>query len=52
MLLKGGQFADAATLSQASSPQAVRRDDTYYMDDGSLVLQVENTLFNVRPVVL
>ena len=29
-------------------PQPVVRDETYYMQDGSCVLQVENTLFNVR----
>lgn len=29
-------------------PQLVVRDDTYYMQDGSCILQVEDTLFNVR----
>ena len=29
-------------------PQEAVRDETYYMQDGSCILQVENTLFNVR----
>ena len=31
-----------------SGHQPASRDDTYYMQDGSCILRVENTLFNVR----
>jgi hypothetical protein len=33
--------------SLSTTDQMVKRDDTYYMSDGSCVLSVENTLFNV-----
>ncbi|KAI0081543.1 hypothetical protein K474DRAFT_1656325 [Panus rudis PR-1116 ss-1] len=40
--------------SSENEPQrvAVERDDTYYMEDGSCILQVEYTLFNVHKSML
>lgn len=31
-----------------SSHRPAARDDTYYLQDGSFILRVEDTLFNVR----
>ena len=42
--IASGQYGDSQVQFQS---QELVRDDTYYMQDGSLVLQVENTLFNV-----
>ncbi|KAH8104656.1 hypothetical protein BXZ70DRAFT_604629 [Cristinia sonorae] len=39
------------TQAQIQSTEPVR-DDTYYMSDGNIVLQVENTLFNVHRSIL
>lgn len=41
-----GQYSAAQEQLKSGSAEIVR-DDTYYMEDGSCVLQVENTLFNV-----
>ncbi|TCD70170.1 hypothetical protein EIP91_004640 [Steccherinum ochraceum] len=40
--------------SKPSPPhfEGIVRDDTYYLEDGSLVLQVENTLFNIHRTTL
>lgn len=40
----------SANYELADEP--VMRDETYYLADGSCVLQVEHTLFNVRPDLL
>ncbi|KAI0685802.1 hypothetical protein BC835DRAFT_1289369 [Cytidiella melzeri] len=42
---------DQAPVIGRQQPQLVR-DETYYMRDGSCVLQVENTLFNVHRTLL
>ena len=36
-----------APFDQETVGEHIVRDTTYYMQDGSCVLQVENTLFNV-----
>ncbi|KAK7681595.1 hypothetical protein QCA50_015328 [Cerrena zonata] len=44
---------ESVTHSTAVHPSATPvRDDTYYFEDGSFVLQVENTLFNVHRTIL
>jgi len=50
-LLAGvGQYAEVMMQPRVSTELV--RDDTYYLEDGSCVLQVENTLFNVHRTML
>ncbi|TFK33025.1 hypothetical protein BDQ12DRAFT_450930 [Crucibulum laeve] len=44
---------DTEMFSSTSTPRNLwKRDDTYYMDDGSCILLVEDTLFNVHRTIL
>jgi len=41
------QTQSPVMVSVSEEPKDPIRDDTYYMSDGSCVLRVQNTLFNV-----
>jgi len=43
---------DTEMQSTVQSMTSFKRDSTYYMEDGSCILLVEDTLFNVRPAVV
>lgn len=45
------EIADQTTVDEGTD-QTVTRDETYYLQDGSCVLRVQNTLFNVHRTLL